>query len=70
MYCQVCGNEMELLPDLHLDSSKQWYGCKKCNIVVEKKVSMGGVDMGTDPCFLSYKEYQEFLSRKEKEKKQ
>ena len=69
MHCPVCENEMELLRDLYLHSARQYYGCKKCDIVIEKKLGGGGENMGTELYPLSYEEYQKIISQKKKEKK-
>lgn len=70
MPCPKCGNVMELLPDLYHHSGKCWYGCKKCNIVIEHNFcSLVGRDMGTTPCHHSYEEYMGLVEMKKTEKK-
>ncbi len=70
MHCQRCGEPMEMLPDLYFHSGKSWYGCKKCNVVIEENYcSVSGGHMGTEPCFLNYEQYKERIVQKEFQKK-
>ena len=67
MFCQKCGSEMEMLPDLFFHSGKKPYGCKKCNTVIDYNFcSVSGRDMGTKPNYLTYQEYMKRVAEKVK----
>ena len=65
MHCLKCGSSMELLPPPYFHAGKNWYGCKKCNTVIEYNFdSFTGRFLGTNPCNLSYQEFMEQVAKK------
>lgn len=71
MKCLWCGAQLEMLPQLYYHSGRQWFGCKKCNLVYNYDYcSVTGLP--ADPVnplkqfHLSYAEYMERIEEKDK----
>ncbi|OGZ31939.1 MAG: hypothetical protein A3H02_00440 [Candidatus Niyogibacteria bacterium RIFCSPLOWO2_12_FULL_41_13] len=58
---------MTLLPEFSSDSSKTWYGCESCNIVIEIKHNPNGLldNLKKNVCCLTYQEYMRIVTKKE-----
>jgi len=53
---------MKLLPKKYFHTGKSWFGCEPCDKVIELNYcSVTGAQSGTNPCYLSYKQFMAYV---------